>query len=318
MIGFLMLILGLILVLRGAGWLVDSATALARRAGISDLAIGLTVVAFGTSLPELAVNLFASAEGNSAVALGNITGSNIANILLILGLSSLLYPLQVGRGTVWKEIPFSLMAAVVLWVMCSNSPFLSREEGLLSRSEGLTLLCFFVIFLYYTAGIAPRIPGVTETLPAAPVKAGWVYAKLVFGLILLIVGGKAAVSGAVQIARWAGLSEGFIAASLVAVGTSLPELATSLMAAWKKNPDIAVGNVVGSNLFNIFFILGISGFIRPLAVPPELFLSLYMTMGASVLLFVCMFTGGRHRIDRWEGLLMLVVYGLYLWMQAQK
>ncbi len=315
MFGLILLVVGLILVVRGADWLVDGATALARRAGISDLAVGLTVVAFGTSLPELAVNTFASVEGNSAITIGNITGSNIANILLILGLSALIFPLEVGKGTVWKEIPFSLLAAAVLWLMSEDAAWLTGEPGVISRSEGLVLLCFFVIFLYYTAGMAPRLPEASKGGPAAP--AGRIFIKLFLGLVLLIAGGKATVSGAVRLAQWAGLSEGFIAASLVAVGTSIPELATSTVAAWKKNPDIAVGNVVGSNLFNIFFILGLSAVIRPLAVPPELMLSIWMTIGASVILFVCMFTGKPRRIDRWQGALMIVLYGLYLWMQSR-
>ncbi len=318
MTGLILLIVGLILVLVGAGRLVDSSASLARRAGISDLAIGLTVVAFGTSLPELAVNVFAALEGNASVAIGNITGSNIANILLIGGLSALLYPLHVGRGTVWKEIPFGLLAAVTLWLMCSGRPFLSREGAVLSRSEGLTLLLFFVLFLYYTAGIAPRIAGLSETTGAGSGDLKGILLTLLLGLALLIAGGKATVSGALRLADWAGLSEGFIAATLVAVGTSIPELATSVVAAWKKNPEIAVGNIVGSNLFNIFLVLGVSSLIQPLAVPAELGLSIGMTVGASLLLFVCMFTGQRHRIDRWEGLLMLALYGLSLWMQSQQ
>jgi cation:H+ antiporter len=315
MFGLILLIVGLVLVVWGAHWLVDGAIALARRAGISDLAVGLTVVALGTSLPELAVNLFASVEGNPAIVIGNITGSNIANILLILGLSALLFPLEVGKGTVWKEIPFSLLAAAILWLMSEDAAWLTGEPGVISRSEGLILLFFFVIFLYYTAGMAPRLPETSDKDSAAP--AMRIFVNLFLGLVLLIAGGKATVSGAVRLAHSAGLSEGFIAASLVAIGTSIPELATSVVAAWKKSPDIAVGNVVGSNLFNIFFILGLSAVIRPLAVPPELLLSIWMTIGASGILFVCMFTGQRHRIDRWEGALMLVLYGLYLWMQSR-
>lgn len=309
----LLLIFGLVAVIVGADRLVEGASALARRLQVSDLAIGLTVVAFGTSLPELVVSVFAAAGNTPAVALGNVTGSNIANILLILGAAALLCPLQVGRGTTWKEIPLAFLAAVLLWVFCSDMVVDGAAAAVLSRTEALAFLGFFVIFLYYTFGIARDLaPVAAAAPPAKTVPHRTLFRWLIVGLCLLIFGGKAVVEGAVRLSVAAGLSESFIAATLVAVGTSLPELATSLVAAWKKNPDIAVGNVVGSNIFNVFLILGISGLIRPLAVPAELAPSLWIGVLAAAILFVCMFTGRRHTLDRWEAAGMLLLYALFL------
>jgi len=308
----LILCAGLVAVIVGANWLVDGASALARRLKVSDLAIGLTVVAFGTSLPELVVNLFAAVQNHPAVALGNITGSNIANILLILGLSALVCPLQVGRGTTWREIPLAFLAAILLWVFCSDTVLDGAAVSVLSRTDALAFLAFFVIFLLYTAGIARQVPTVAEPPAAHVFSTGKITVLIVMGLLLLVVGGKAIVEGAVRLAAAAGLSEGFIAATLVAVGTSLPELATSLAAAWKKKPDIAIGNVVGSNIFNIFFVLGITGTIHPLTITPELIPSLWIGVLAAAILFVCMFIGKRHRIDRWEGAALLALYVLFL------
>ncbi len=312
----LLLIAGLAGVIVGAVWLVDGACAIARRLRVSELAIGLTVVAFGTSLPELTVNVFAAFENQPALAIGNITGSNIANILLILGISALINPLQVERGTVWKEIPLCFLASLVLAAFCMDSFLDGVKISVLSRSEGISLLGFFVIFLYYTVGISHELPGLSEHshgMSISPVKTILMIAA---GLALLIAGGKAVVEGAVRLATAAGLSEAFIAATVVAVGTSLPELATSVVAAWKKKADIAVGNVVGSNIFNVFFILGISSIIRPLAVSAELVVSLLTGIVAAGILFLCMFTGKRHKLDRWEGAILLGLYGIFLLLQA--
>lgn len=312
MFAAVLLTFGLVAVIFGANWLVEGASALARRLRVSDLVIGLTVVAFGTSLPELVVSAFAAAGNTPAVALGNVTGSNIANILLILGAAALLCPLQVGRGTTWKEIPLAFLAAVLLWAFCSDRILDGAADAILSRTESLAFLGFFVIFLYYSFGIARDVPLAAAAPPAKTIANKTIIRWLIVGLCLLVFGGKAVVEGAVRLAAAAGLSESFIAATLVAVGTSLPELATSLVAAWKKNPDIAVGNVVGSNIFNVFFILGISGLIRPLTVPSDLAPSLWIGVLAAAILFVCMFTGGRHKIDRWEGAAMLALYALFL------
>lgn len=314
MTGLLLLVAGLALSIFGADWLVRGGSQLARKAHVSDLVVGLTVIAFGTSLPELTVNVFAALAGKGDIAIGNVAGSNIANILLILGVSAAIFPLEVGRGTVWKEIPFGLLAGVVLWVLAADGRLTGAAVNQLSRADGLILLSFFVVFLYYTVGIAARIPGLEEAAEATG-STGKIAGLIVLGLAGLVVGGRFVVDGAVMLAGQLGLNEGWVAATLVAVGTSFPELATSTVAAVRRKPDIAVGNVVGSNLFNIFFILPVSSLIGPLEVPGELFVSLYTVMGASALLFVWMFTGRRQRIDRWEGAVMLVLYAGYVLLQ---
>lgn len=317
MIAALLLIAGLVGVIVGAVWLVDGASAFARRLRVSELAIGLTVVAFGTSLPELTVNVFAVLEHQPAVAIGNVSGSNIANILLILGLSALFNPLQVGKGTVWKEIPMCFLASLVVAVFCMDSLLDSASRSVLSRSEGIALLGFFVIFLYYTIGISHELPGLSDHRPQVLTSLLKSMVMVAGGIGFLIAGGKAVVEGAVGLATAMGLSEAFIATTVVAVGTSLPELATSVVAASKKKADIAVGNVVGSNIFNGFFILGISSVIAPLEVTSELTLSLFVGIVAAGLLFVCMFTGKRHKLDRWEGAVLIVLYGIYLMLQMR-
>ena len=314
MIPVLILFAGVAAVILGAHWLVEGASALAKRLKISDLAIGLTVVAFGTSLPEMVVNVFAAIENHPAVALGNITGSNIANILLILGLSSLICPIPVCKSTTWKEIPLAFLAAILLWAFCADTVLDGAAISILSRTEALAFLGFFAIFLFYTAGMAGNIPAITEPQIRQDFSVVKIVLLIVTGLALLVGGGKAIVGGAVQLALAAGLSEGFIAATLVAIGTSLPELATSLVAAAKKKPDIAIGNIVGSNIFNVFLVLGVSGLIRPLAITPELIPGLWIGTLAAGFLFVCMFTGKRHKIDRWEGAAMLVFYVVFLWI----
>ena len=314
---FAILILGFVLVVKGADFLVDGGSALARRLHVSDLAVGLTVIAFGTSLPELFVNVFASARGNPEIALGNILGSNTANILLILGISAVIFPLQVKKGTVWKEIPFSLLAVLVLAVMMNDSWFDKKNSYLLTRSDGLVLIAFFVVFLYYSAGIAKedeRLSKASVKYFSLPKAIAWI----ISGLILLIGGGKLIVDGAVYVAGKFGLSQSLIGLTVVAIGTSIPELATSVTAAIKKNPEIAVGNVVGSNIFNIFFILGISSFIRPLPIHPRADIDIAVVFIATVILFVCMFTGKRRILDRWEGALLLAFYtGYVIFLVAQ-
>ncbi len=308
----LLVLIGFVLVIKGADLLVDGACALARKLSVSDLMIGLTVVAFGTSLPELAVNVFASIKGSTDIAIGNILGSNIANILLILGISGTIYPLIVTRGTVWKEIPLSLLAAFLLGILANDRLIDNDGSSALTRTDGLVLLSFFVIFIYYTLGIAKRIEGSEALYPVKERSIKKTSIMIVAGLLALISGGKLVADGAVDLATALGISQSTIGLTIVAVGTSLPELATSAMAAYKKNPEIAVGNIVGSNIFNIFFILGITSLIRPLPFAAKRNLDIGVLILANILLFLFMFTGKKRKLDRWEAGLFLIIYSAYI------
>lgn len=312
MLTYLLFVLGFVLLIKGADCLVDGASAIARRFNVSDLVIGLTVVAFGTSTPELFVNILASAQGNTDIAIGNILGSNIANVFLILGIAALIYPLSVSRGTVWKEIPFGLLAAIVLGLMTNDRMIDGGGSSLLTRSDGLVLLAFFTIFLYYSFSIAKEIEGMDEHVSVETVGLAKSSLLVIIGLSGLTLGGKWIVDGAVTVATSFGMSESLVGLTIVAVGTSLPEMATSAMAAYKKNVEIAVGNVVGSNIFNIFFVLGISSTIKALPFQTKNNLDIGVVILASLLLFLFMFTGKRRSLDRWEGAVFLLLYAGYI------
>ncbi len=278
---------------------------MASKLKVSELLIGLTIVAFGTSTPELIVNIISSSQGNTDIAFGNVIGSNIVNILLILGIAGLIYPLRTEKNTVWKEIPFSLMAAVALLILC-NDMILNGEPSILSRGDGLILLLFFIIFLTYSFGLSK-----VEIQDKPDIKIfsnRRVVVYILVGLIALFFGGRFVVNSAVDIAQKLNISEKLIGLTIVSIGTSLPELFTSAVAAKKHKSDIAIGNVVGSNIFNIFFILGISAVIRPLPYPNILNSDLIILIVASLLLFLTMFTGQKRRLDRWESFLFLILY----------
>jgi len=313
MFAYVLMILGFFLLIKGADFLVTGASSVARRFHVSDLVIGLTVVAFGTSTPELFVNIIASMKGSTDIAIGNVLGSNIANILLILGVASIIYPLSVTRGTVWKELPFSLLAAVVLGIMANDQIIDKASVSAISRIDGLVLLCFFLIFLYYSFSIAKGIDGLSSQLPSESHSMIKSIIMIVAGLFGLGAGGKWIVDGAVKLASAYGMSESLIGLTIVAMGTSLPELATSAVAAYKKNTDIAVGNVVGSNIFNILFVLGISATIKPLPFHQSSNMDVGMVVLSSVLLFGFMFSFKKKSLDRWEGFGMLILYSVYLW-----
>jgi cation:H+ antiporter len=286
MLTYILFAIGFVLLIKGADFLVDGAVSVARSLNVSDLAIGLTVVAFGTSTPELFVNLIASFRGNSDIAIGNVLGSNSANVFLILGISAAIYPLAVildGAG-----------------------------GSVLTRIDGLIFLCFFTIFIYYTFSIAARVEGMEQHVPAK--HNGWLRSLLcmIAGLVGLTIGGKWVVEGAIVIATKLGMSEALIGLTIVAVGTSLPELATSAVAAYKKNVEIAVGNVVGSNIFNIFFVLGISASIKPLPFQTKNNIDVGAVIFSSLLLFFFMFTGKKRSLDRWEGIAFLILYFGYV------
>ena len=309
---YLLLIVGFILLIKGADFLVSGASSIARRMHVSDLVIGLTIVAFGTSTPELFVNIFASIKGNTDIAIGNVLGSNIANIFLILGVSSVIYPLTVTKGTVWKEIPFSLLAILVLGILANDRLIDKSGASVLVRADGLVFLSFFIIFLYYSVSIAKRIEGMEEHVPSK--QYGLVKSLLwvILGLIGLTLGGKWIVDGAVHLAMRFGMSQSLVGLTIVAVGTSLPELATSAVAAYRRNAEIAVGNVVGSNIFNIFFVLAASSIIKPLPFKETNNIDIGVVILAELLLFMFMFTGKRRLLDRWEGVIFLIIYGSYI------
>jgi cation:H+ antiporter len=312
MLPYILLIIGFVFLIKGADFLVKGASSMARQFNISDLAIGLTVVAFGTSAPELFVNIVAGVKGTTDIAIGNILGSNIANVFLILGISAVIYPLAVSKGTVWKEIPFSLLAAVVLAFLANDHLIDKQNHSVLLRSDGLILLSFFVIFLYYSTTIAFEIKGIGDHVPATAHGTMKSIGMVIVGLAALVVGGEWIVNGAVHMALKMGLSQSTVGLTVVAVGTSLPELATSAVAAYRKNVDIAVGNIVGSNIFNIFFILGISAIIHPLPFASANNIDLGMVILASLILFVFMFTGKKRSLDRWEGIVCICIYVSYI------
>jgi len=312
MLPYILLIIGFGFLIKGADFLVKGASSMARRFNISDLVIGLTVVAFGTSAPELFVNIVAGVKGTTDIAIGNILGSNIANVFLILGISAVIYPLAVSKGTVWKEIPFSLLAAMVLAFLANDRLIDKQSHSVLLRSDGLILLSFFIIFLYYSTTIAFEIKGVDDHVPATAYGAMKSMGLVIMGLIGLIIGGEWIVNGAVHMALKLGLSQSTVGLTVVAVGTSLPELATSAVAAYRKNVDIAVGNVVGSNIFNIFFVLGISSIIHPLPFTSANNIDLCMVILASLMLFIFMFTGKKRSLDRWEGMVSIGIYVGYI------
>jgi cation:H+ antiporter len=310
MMTYFLLIIGFIILIKGADLLVEGASSIAQKLNVSDLVIGLTVVAFGTSAPEMFVNVFASIEGNSDIAIGNILGSSIANILLILGVSAIICPLAVKSNTVWKEIPFSLLAALILGILANDYLIDHKASSELTRSDGLVLLGFFIIFMYYIFSIAKKSGSKLkeETRQIGNFKS---VAYILLGLSGLVLGGSWIVNAAVKIASQFGVSQYLIGLTVVAIGTSLPELATSAMAAYKKNTDIAIGNVVGSNIFNIFWVLGISAVIKPLPFQPSGNSEIAMTIIASILLFSVFFIGKKQVLEKWQGVLFLVLYAGY-------
>lgn len=298
----------------GATWLVDGASSLARRLGVSRLVVGLTVVALGTSLPELVANLTAALQGSTDLAIGNVLGSNIANVLLILGLCALVRPLPLEQHTTWLHVPYSLLAVIVLAGTAADGLLDGSAFSVISRSDGLTLLGFCAVFIYGTV-ISSRGRKLPPDVSAEDVAMRSVWDttwRTAAGLALLVGGGYATVFGAVNAAHALGLSEATIGLTVVAVGTSLPELVTSVVAARRGEGGIAVGNVVGSNILNVFFILGGTAAVAPLPVNPHLWLDFGVAGLASLVLFLTAFTGQRYTIDRGWGLAFIGCYVAYV------
>ncbi|MFA7576579.1 MAG: calcium/sodium antiporter, partial [Candidatus Muiribacteriota bacterium] len=309
MLDLIIIIVSFAVLIKGADYLIDGASSFAKKLGIPDIVIGLSLVAFGTSAPELAVNVVASFQGNSGITLGNVLGSNIANIFLILGITSIIKAIPVAGETVKRQIPFALLAAVSIFVI-SYDALTDRMTSLIGRGDGIILLLFFSVFLYY-------IFSIKKDEMEEPPQNVFSYTKdfllIIGGLTGLILGGKYVVNSSVNIAKMLGLSETVIGLSIVAIGTSLPELITCVVAALKNKFDIAVGNIVGSNIFNTFLILGISSAINPVPVANADIFNFGVNIGAVILLLVFMFTGiQKNLLERWEGIIFVLLYISYI------
>ncbi len=311
MLQYILLPIGFALLIYGASILVDSASALAKAFKTPNIVIGLTIVAFGTSAPELIVNIFAAMQGNSAIALGNVAGSNLFNVMVILGATAVAYPLLVKSSTTWIEIPLSLLSALVLLVMVNDSILDAGSPSMVSRSDGVILLFFFLIFLAYNIQLA-RKGDLSEDFKVKEMSKLKSALLIVGGLVLLVAGGRLIVTASVDIAERFGMSQRIIGLTIISAGTSLPELATSVMAALKKNTDIAIGNIVGSNIFNVFMVLGATSVISPVALPAGANIDLLLNVLVSILLFGFIFTGKGRQIDRKEGIFFLILYIAYL------
>jgi cation:H+ antiporter len=309
------IIVGFVALVKGADWLVDGASAIAKQFGISDLVIGLTVVAFGTSMPEFVVNMVSVAEGSTDLAITNILGSNIINTFVILGLTALVYPIASQKRSRDFDIPLSIIAGIlVLLCVFLSERFQIGEPGV-NRYGGIILLALFCYFLYNTFRHSKEHPEEVqneETQSAKDIPTRRAIALMLGGLVGLIVGGELIVKSAVDLATRMGVSEAIIGLTIVALGTSLPELATSVIAAAKHNSDIAIGNVFGSNIFNVFFVLGTSATVRSLPAYEGLEMDACMAALGSIVVWLAIKTNHERKVQRWAGGLLLLIYAGYL------
>ncbi len=313
LIDILFLIMGLALILGGASQLTDGAASVARRLGISELTVGLTVVAFGTSAPELVISLLAALDGNAAMAIGNVVGSNIFNILMILGVTALVRPIVVERSVMSMEIPMVVLSSVVMLMLGNEVLLDSAPANVVSRTDGIMLLVFFLLFMRYTLATAKNSTTSPEAEPIKEMPAWRSALAIIGGLAALIFGGDLFVDGATGLARTIGMSDAVIGLTIVAAGTSLPELATSVAAALKGRPGIAIGNVIGSNIFNILMVLGVSATITPLPFGGIGNFDLLTLLGASLMFLLFARIIGTRTITRTEGLFMVLCYVAYTW-----
>jgi cation:H+ antiporter len=308
-IPILLLIVGFVALILGADWLVDGATSVGIRAKLSPLIIGLTIVAFGTSLPELIINIFSCVKGSSGLAIGNIVGSNIMNILLILGVAAIIYPIDVSRISIRRDIPAGFIATAALFLMAND--FFIGNSHTINWIEGLVLLLMAGGYLYLTM-VKNESP--SSEVEAIQIPLPWwkTILFLCIGIIGLYIGGELVSQNAQLIAKNFGMSESMIGLTVVAMATSLPELITSIVAATKKNSGIAIGNVLGSNILNIFVVLGISGLIMPLQFDSKLNITLGILFFANALMLLFVFTGKGRKLSRFEGFLMLLAFSGFM------
>ena len=321
MFNLLLSVVGFVPLIFGAKWLVDGASAIAHKKNISNLVIGLTIVAFGTSAPELVINVISAVEGNSGFSFGNVVGSNIVNILVILGISALIYPVTVKSPTVWIEIPLCLLSAVVLIILANDTILDGSPQSIINRTDGLILLMFFFVFIYYSF-FAMKKKDEETLVEVKEIGMGKSVFLVIIGMLLLTGGGQMIVYFAERFGVDYGISDRIMGLTVLSLGTSLPELSTSVIAALKKNSDLSIGNIIGSNIFNTFLILGLSSTINPIPVSNEpssltsfisaTNLDMLVNLFATILIFVFVFTRKGRKIDRLEGAFMVLIYIAYM------
>lgn len=313
---FLLLITGFIMLIKGADYFVDGASSIAKFFKVPTIIIGLTIVAFGTSSPELAVNINAILKNSNNIALGNIVGSNIVNILLILGITSIIKPMHINKNTLTKEFPFLILSTLVLFVLSLD---IYSKNGIkqLSKIDGFVLLILFIAFFYYLINSTVKskitIENTSNTEKPENITKYYIYKSIIVtvcGLAAIIIGGNLVVEQSVIIAKNFGISERIIGLTIVAIGTSLPELVTSVVAAWKNEADIAIGNIVGSNIFNMLFILGISSWIRPLPIDSSSYFDILFLVFATIITYILCLS--KKNISRYEGITLSFFYIAYI------
>ncbi|PIT87424.1 MAG: sodium:proton exchanger [Candidatus Magasanikbacteria bacterium CG10_big_fil_rev_8_21_14_0_10_40_10] len=313
MVPILLLIFGLVILIFGGEIFIRGSASLARKLNVSPIVIGLTVVAFGTSVAELVVNILAAFKGSSDLAVGNILGSNIANVLLILGVAAIIRNLKIKKGTAWKELPLCILSVIILFILGNDVLFNGGATiNILTSGDGLILLGFFLIFLYYTYGLT-KVEGEKEDIKVY----SWFYSILfiLVGLAGIMGGAKLMVDNGIKIAEIFGLSQLFIGVTVVAIGTSLPELVTSIIAAYHGHDDLVIGNIVGSNIFNVLWILGLTPIISPIRMNTQANVDILIAILSVLLLFVFMFIGHKHQryqLRRWQGVVFLLFYSAYI------
>ncbi len=309
---YILLVIGFVLLIKGADYFVEGASNIAVKLNVSPLLVGLTIVALGTSSPEATVAILAALEGSPGVVLGNVIGSNIVNITVVVGLTALIAPLTVQSETVRKEIPFAMLAAIVLMILMADVALQGAGANIINRGDGIIILLFFSVFLYYVFEMARKNRSSTVEKVDADTGESWLKNILftIGGLIAIIIGGEMVVSSATEIALSLGMSEALVGLTIVAIGTSLPEIMTSVTAALKGKGDMAIGNVVGSNIFNIFFVTGTASTVAPIAAESKLFFDGWVMVGLTVLLLI--FSRTHFKIGRREGAVLLLAYITYL------
>lgn len=313
-----LLVLGFFILIKGADLFLDGSVSLSKKLKIPSIIIGLTVVAFGTSAPEFFVSVISATKGSGEIAIGNVVGSNIANILLILGVGAIILPLKASSKVIIREIPFMFLTAISLWFLGDDLFFSGNKELMITKGDSLILILFFLIFLYYLIFDAlksqneKRLEEEFEEIEEAKILNSniLIFLSIVGSIMLLAIGGDLVVKNAVNIATSLGVSTTLAGLTIVAIGTSLPELVTTVIAVKKKETDVAIGNIVGSNIFNILFVLGVSGVITNLTLDPKMITDIIIMLIVSFLLFIATLT--ENKISRVEGIFFLILFIGYM------